>query len=205
MLSRCRERKLPVPGSPSMATSPKGRFGVMHRRVLRFLPLALVLGLLVTPAPAAASPGETTPGQLYTNDGNTFQAGLNPSTFQGGYQGTCDRGDALSLTGTKSYQDIGKVYWTGTIGELADKGVSYEATDKVVANIWVDTNRNDTFFAWSGNVFSGLGGDDFGGLGTVRDIKGATPVSAANGGSDTWTGVHTLSDLSTKVGPTTKV
>ena len=78
-----------------MVTSPKGRFGVMQTRLLRFLPLVLVLvvaAVLLIPVPAAASPGEFKAGDLYSNDGTTFQYGVNPSTFQGGTRPPAARG-----------------------------------------------------------------------------------------------------------------
>lgn len=170
----------------------------MGRRYLGALPAILaVVALLAVPTDVAASASRPEPGQLYSNDGSTFQAGIGPD-FQGSATAVCGQGDGFHLTGSRSYEDLGKVYWTGPLSKLVDPGVKYEASDAIGANIWIDTSGDGQFFAWNGDVFSNLNGDDYGALGKVRDLNGSTPVSPLNS-SGTWTDVHTLSDLVDKL------
>ena len=128
------------------------------------------------------------------------------------YYGTSSWASSYTYTGTNplfgiqagassgSYSDAGIVlYFDGslTLGQLASVTLSLAASDPgnatPIVNLWLDTGGNDAFFAFTGDLLTGLDGDAYFGAIAAGDIDGSTKFGYL-GGPGSY-GEYTLAQL----------
>lgn len=104
----------------------------------------------------------------------------------------------LSATGDASfYTDAGIVLFFDGSLPLADLQSVSVATDNpgaIAINLWLDTSGNGRFFAFTGTVYDGLGGDSYGSFGNTTSVSGTSAYEYFGGPA---TGA-TLADLQAK-------
>jgi hypothetical protein len=135
----------------------------------------------VIPAAKAPAPGLT----YYANDGSNFIRSATPFNFQTTdytfSQTVLPNGGILTTLTPRTtgipYADFGLGYTFGKLGDIASIPITGSGLYSV--NIYFDMNTaddiggNGLFFGWSGNTFTGLGGDAYG-LGTVQITNSGT-------------------------------
>ena len=84
-----------------------------------------------------------------TSGGNTLSQTVNPD-------GTI----TLAITASPAYEDNGFYFKVGALSSLNSLTATLGAGSGTVSvNLWLDTNNDGDFFAWSGNAIAGFGGD----------------------------------------------
>lgn len=133
------------------------------------------------------------------NDGTTFTRYSTPQSGVAAGGGTDSQATAgvggpvsLSIEGSTSYTDNGFYIVLGKLGSFT--GYTIQGTgDAFGDNLWFDLDNDGSFFVWSGNTFSGVGGDTYaagpGSSGGTVSVGQSTTFSPLNGsytcGSDT--------------------
>ena len=85
----------------------------------------------------------------FTNGGNTLSQTVNS-----------DGSITLTITAAPGDEDNGFYFTIGRLSSFNSLTVTAAAgSGPFSANLWLDSNNDGDFFAWSGNVISGLGGD----------------------------------------------
>lgn len=98
----------------------------------------------------------------FTNGGNTLSQTVNP-----------DGSITLTITGAPGYEDNGVYFTVGTLASFNSATVTVSpGSGSISANLWLDADNNGDFFTWNGNVYSGLGGDQY--LGASAAMSGTT-------------------------------
>jgi len=121
----------------------------------------------------------------YANDGTNFVRSATPFNFQTTdyifLQTVLANGGILTTLTPRTtgipYADFGLGYTFGKLGDITSIPITGSGSYSV--NIYFDMNTandiggNGPFFSWSGNTFTGLGGDAYG-LGTVQITNSGT-------------------------------
>jgi len=88
-----------------------------------------------------------------------------------------------------TYSDAGVVlYFNGglTLGQL--QSVTVDSIGSPVSiNLWLDTNGNGSFFQFSGDALTSLGGDSYGGTGSSVDASSPFYMLGGDGAGNTYT------------------
>lgn len=127
-----------------------------------------------------------------TNNGAVFTRSTQP--FKSGEATQNHRGDAVtaSITNTSGYADSGVVVYNGTLANLSNFTLS--GTGDYGLNLWFDTNNDGEYFVWSGNLYTGLGNDQYGlglpSVGGMLTVNGDSTFFLIPGG-----GTYTLDQL----------
>lgn len=135
------------------------------------------------PAAKAAVPGLT----YYANDGSNFIRSATPFNFQTtdyNFSQTVLSGGGILTTLTPRttgipYADLGLGYTFGKLGDITSIPIvgsgSYSVNVYFDMNTTDDAGGNGPFFAWSGNIFTGVGGDTYGLGPTITGSGTITP------------------------------
>ena len=130
------------------------------------------------------------------------------------YSGTTPLFGVQAGTNAGSYADAGIVlYFDGslTLGQLDSVTISTAASDPgnttPSVNLWLDSNPDNQFFAFSGERFTGLEGDSYSGATVPGNIDGSTGfyMLGGNGSGGTYTLADLQSGMVSGIGANTKV
>jgi hypothetical protein len=123
-----------------------------------------------------------------------------PASYGGGgnvvsqaYNST-DGSVTLTITNAPGYQDNGFFFYVGELKYFNTLSVvATPGSGTYGANIYLDTSGDGQFFAWTGNVYANLGGDQYYSYNGPAEVNGVLTIDSAN--PLCTFGGHKLSDL----------